>query len=158
MNATFLHGSQHATNWWCTAPSTWLTHELEKNVGYKVLHFINNEDQETLGYKTLRRKDTIASFRKNKTLSDVCGDPCPLCKNAMFFDLSLVLPSNVGVEGATYIVTDDLEVKPLSKFSMMTLLNQIGVNEVGAIEEKRKAVDLGNVVCQSFFAFFMRMT
>ena len=86
------------------------------------------------------------------------GDPCPLCKNAMFFDLSLVLPSNVGVEGATYIVTDDLEVKPLSKFSMMTLLNQISVNEVGAIEEKRKAVYLGNVVCQSFFAFFMRMT
>ena len=86
-------------------------------------------------------------------MSDVCGDPCPLCKNAMFFDLSLVLPSNVGVERTTYIVTDDLEVKPLSKFSMMTLLNQIGVNEVGATEEKRKVVDLGNVVCQVILCF-----
>ena len=37
-------------------------------VGYKVLHFINNEDQETLGYKTLKRKDAVASFRKNKAL------------------------------------------------------------------------------------------
>lgn len=88
-------------------------------------------------------------------MSDVCGDPCPLCKNAMFFDLSLVLPSNVGVEGATYIVTDDLEVKPLSKFSMMTLLNQIGVNEVGAIEEKRKAVDLGNICGMSVILCFL---
>ena len=37
----------------CMAPSTWLTHQLEEDVGYKVLHFINNEDQEALGYKTL---------------------------------------------------------------------------------------------------------
>ena len=46
---------------WCTNPNTWLincadpstqlNHQLEE-VGYKVLHFINNEDQEALGYKT----------------------------------------------------------------------------------------------------------
>ena len=41
---------------------------LKMIVGYKVLHFINNEDQETLGYKTLKRKDAVASFRKNKAL------------------------------------------------------------------------------------------
>ena len=49
----FLHGSQYVTNQWCTAPSMWLTHQLEQDVGGKVLHFINNENQETLGYKTL---------------------------------------------------------------------------------------------------------
>ena len=63
----FLHESQYMTNQRCTAPSTWLTHQLEEDVGCKVLHFINNEDQEALGYKTLRRKDAVASFRENKT-------------------------------------------------------------------------------------------
>ena len=35
-------------------------------VSYKVLHFINNEDQEALGYKTLRRTNAIASHRINE--------------------------------------------------------------------------------------------
>ena len=39
----FLHGSQYVTNQRCTTSSTWLTHQLEENVGCKVLHFINNE-------------------------------------------------------------------------------------------------------------------
>ena len=64
-----MHESQYVTNQRCTAPSTWLTHQLKEDVDCKVLHFINNEDQEALGYKTLRHKDAIASFRDNKTLS-----------------------------------------------------------------------------------------
>ena len=32
------------------------SNNLKKVVGYKFLHFINDEDQEVLGYKTLRRK------------------------------------------------------------------------------------------------------
>ena len=43
-----------------------LNHQLEEDVGYKVLHFINSEDQEALDYKTLRHKDGIASLRENK--------------------------------------------------------------------------------------------
>ena len=68
MYATLLmHGSQYMTNSFarilvCDS----LTNLRKKNVGCKVLHFINNEDQETLGYKTLRRKNAIASFRENK--------------------------------------------------------------------------------------------
>ena len=67
---------------WCTNPSTWLTncadpsmwlnHQLEKIVGCKVLHFINNEDQEALGYKTLRRKDAVTSFKENKASVTFC--------------------------------------------------------------------------------------
>ena len=57
-----LHGPQYVTNQRCTAPSTWLTHQLEEDVGCKVLHFINNEDQETLGYKTLGRKRRSSFF------------------------------------------------------------------------------------------------
>ena len=41
-----LHGSPYLTSQWCMAPSTWLTHQLEEDVGCKVPHFINNEDQE----------------------------------------------------------------------------------------------------------------
>ena len=32
-------------------------------IGYKVLHFINDEDQEALGYKTLWHTNTVASHR-----------------------------------------------------------------------------------------------
>ena len=32
-------------------------------VGYKVLYFINVEDQEELGYKTLRHTNTVVSHR-----------------------------------------------------------------------------------------------
>ena len=31
----FLHRSQYVTNHWCTALSTWLTHQLEEEVGCK---------------------------------------------------------------------------------------------------------------------------
>ena len=69
MNATLLHGSQYMTNQWCTTPNMWQTHQLEEDVGCKVLHFINNEDQEALYYKTLRHKNAVAFLRKDKALS-----------------------------------------------------------------------------------------
>ena len=47
-------------NMWLT-PATWID-----VVGCKVLHFINNEDQEAFGYKTLRRTNAIASHREKK--------------------------------------------------------------------------------------------
>ena len=68
----FLHRSQYVTNQWCTAPSTWLIHQLEEDVGCKILHYINNEDQEAFGYKILRRKDVVASFRENKASVTFC--------------------------------------------------------------------------------------
>ena len=36
----FLHGSQYVSNQWCMAPSMWLTHQLKKDVGCKVLAVI----------------------------------------------------------------------------------------------------------------------
>ena len=39
---------------WCTDPSTWPIHQLEKDVGYKVLQFIQTmKIKKLLGYKTL---------------------------------------------------------------------------------------------------------
>ena len=75
----FLDGSQHVTNQWCTAPNTRLTHQLEEDVGCKVFHFINNEDEEALGYKTLKRKNAVASFKENKASVTFCiRSPCIL--------------------------------------------------------------------------------
>ena len=62
-----LHGSQYVTNSFAWIPvRDSLTNLRRKHVGCKVLHFINNEDQEALGYKTLRSKDAVASFKENK--------------------------------------------------------------------------------------------
>jgi len=41
---------------------------LNDIVGCIVLHFINNEDQEALGYKILWRTNALASHRENKSL------------------------------------------------------------------------------------------
>ena len=80
MNATLLHGFQYMTNSFAQIPvRDSLTNSRKKNVGYKVLHFVNNEDQEALDYKTLRRKDAVASFKENKTSVTFCiCSPCIL--------------------------------------------------------------------------------
>ena len=50
-----MHGFQYVTN----------SQQLEEDVvGCKVLHFINNENQEALGYKTLRCKDAVTSSER----------------------------------------------------------------------------------------------
>ena len=69
MNATLLHRSQYVTNSFARIPVRDSLTNLKKIFGYIVLHFINNEDQEALGYKTLRHKDAVASSRENKALS-----------------------------------------------------------------------------------------
>ena len=44
----------------CTNPNTWLTHQLEKNVGCKVLQFIQTmKIKKLFGYKTLDRKSVV---------------------------------------------------------------------------------------------------
>ena len=53
-----LHESQYMTN----------SSKLNDVVGGKVLYFINNEDQEALGYKTLWHTNVVASHRENKFL------------------------------------------------------------------------------------------
>ena len=41
----------------------------------------------------------------------------------------------------TYMVMDDLEVKPMSTISSITLLNKFNVKHIGALEEQ--VVELG---------------
>ena len=49
----------------CMDPSMWLfPTALNDVIGSKVLHFVNNEDQEVLGYKILWRTNAIAFHRE----------------------------------------------------------------------------------------------
>ena len=75
-----MHGSQYVTKSFTRIPvRDSLTNLRKKNVGCKVLHFIKNEDQEALGYKTLRRKDAVASFLENKaSVTFYICSPCIL--------------------------------------------------------------------------------
>ena len=68
-----MHESQYVTNSFARIlVRDSLINLRKKDVGCKILHFINNEDQEALGYKTLGHKDIVASFRENKASITFC--------------------------------------------------------------------------------------
>ncbi|XP_057781855.1 uncharacterized protein LOC131000104 [Salvia miltiorrhiza] len=83
----------------------------------------------------------------------VSDDPtavCPKCGRKMTAIVAYVAPPAVQVASedggivkgvVTYMVMDDLVVKPMSTISSITLLNKFNVKEVGALEEK--VVNLG---------------
>ncbi|KAL8525355.1 hypothetical protein ACS0TY_014835 [Phlomoides rotata] len=77
---------------------------------------------------------------------------CPKCGIAMNTMVTYVAPPGVAKQAAavgggfvkevvTYMVMDDLVVKPMSTISSITLLSQFNINNVAALEEK--VVDLG---------------
>ncbi|KAI4370626.1 hypothetical protein MLD38_018957 [Melastoma candidum] len=49
-------------------------------------------------------------------------------------------------EGMTYMVMDNLEVKPMSTISSITMLNKLNVKDVGALEEKVIAVSMNEAL------------
>ena len=70
--------SMHSSSMWltnrCIDPSTWLTHQLENDVGCKVFQFIHMMKMKKLfGYKTLRRTNTAVSSRERWTRAYVSG-------------------------------------------------------------------------------------
>lgn len=70
--SSILSFDAQISNLWltlCMDPSIWLTLVTWMIViGCKVLHFINNEDQEVLGYKILWHTNPVASHKENKAL------------------------------------------------------------------------------------------
>ncbi|TXG49690.1 hypothetical protein EZV62_025565 [Acer yangbiense] len=82
-------------------------------------------------------------------LADVPNFCCTLCGHCMTKELTLLnssAPANTGtktvveegfVKGVvTYMVMDNLVVKPMSTISSITLLNEFSVKDVGSLEEK----------------------
>lgn len=51
----------------------------------------------------------------------------------------------------TYMVMDDLEVKPMSIISGITMLNEFSVKELGGVEEKVVYQGMNEVWLQSSF-------
>ncbi|KAG6436139.1 hypothetical protein SASPL_101023 [Salvia splendens] len=89
----------------------------------------------------------------NSSYKHVSDDPratCPSCSRVMNISVAYVDPPATEVaskEGGlvkgvvTYMVMDDLKIKPMSTISSITMLNKFNVKEVGSLEEK--VVDLG---------------
>ena len=60
-----MHGSQYVTNQSMHESKYVTNHQLEKDVGYKVLQFINTiKITKLLSYKTLRYTNAAASSRE----------------------------------------------------------------------------------------------
>ena len=57
-----MHGSHYMTNQLMHGSKYMIDHQLEKDVGYKVLQFINTmKITKILGYKTLQRTNVATS-------------------------------------------------------------------------------------------------
>ncbi|XP_062109855.1 uncharacterized protein LOC133821721 [Humulus lupulus] len=90
--------------------------------------------------------------QNNKYVSDDPKAICPDCQNMMNKVLTYV-PLKTSSSGAellggfvkgvvTYMIMDDLEVKPMSTISCIALLNTFKITEVGALEEKTVSVGI----------------
>ena len=59
-----MHESQYVTNQYARIPVHNKLQQLEEVVGYKVLQFINNDDQEAPWSQNPWRKDAVASTER----------------------------------------------------------------------------------------------
>ncbi|XP_024988591.1 uncharacterized protein LOC112523288 [Cynara cardunculus var. scolymus] len=97
----------------------------------------------------------VRKFYKCYQHSYVADDPavvCPECKAVMDTQLSYVADGGAAkltaegggfVKGVvTYMVMDDLVVKPMSTISSITTLNEFKVKDIGGLEEKVVYVDM----------------
>ncbi|CAN1269387.1 hypothetical protein LINPERPRIM_LOCUS13566 [Linum perenne] len=73
---------------------------------------------------------------------------CPQCSNRTTAVVPYVAPpagkksdQKGGLGVVTYMVMDDLEVKPMSTISSLTLLSKFNIQQVGALEER--VIELG---------------
>ena len=90
---------------------------------------------------------------------------CPDCGGLLSKELTYVatldaeVGSSGGLEGGfvkglvTYMIMDDLEVKPMSTISSITMLNKFNVKEVGALEEKTVSVGINKALFICFLLF-----
>ncbi|CAL9025459.1 unnamed protein product [Prunus brigantina] len=98
----------------------------------------------------------MCSYCNPSHISDVCGTRCPnhyssICTRVTYVSpqasSSSTMVATSGSEGGyvkgvvTYMVMDNLEVKPMSTISSIAVLNQFNVKDVGALQ--KKVVHLG---------------
>lgn len=93
--------------------------------------------------------------RNHSYVTDNPNTVCPQCNNHMNSEMTYVDgkgAARVVAEGGgfvkgvvTYMVMDDLVVKPMSTISSITMLNKFNVKEVGTLEEKVVSVEMKEV-------------
>ncbi|KAL2485652.1 Protein of unknown function (DUF674) [Abeliophyllum distichum] len=81
---------------------------------------------------------------------------CPSCRHLMNKNITYVAPPHVNqksnedggfVKGViTYMVMDDLKVKPVSTISSITLLSEFNIKEIGALQEKEIKVGMNEAL------------
>ncbi|GMN57311.1 hypothetical protein TIFTF001_026427 [Ficus carica] len=96
----------------------------------------------------------ICSYCSNRYWSDDPRAICPSCDRKISVELTYVEPPAAVVGGSssdqggfvkgvvTYMIMDDLDVKPMSTISSITMLNKFNVKEVGVLEEKTVSVGI----------------
>ncbi|CAI9273522.1 unnamed protein product [Lactuca saligna] len=97
----------------------------------------------------------------NTCVTDNPTAVCPSCNSKMSTEVAYVKGSN-SVTGTvetggfvkgvvTYMVMDDLEVKPMSTISSLTMLNKFNVKEVGGLEEKVVSLEMkkASMLCKN---------
>ena len=79
----WIYGSQYMINQSMHRSKYMTNHQLEKDIGCKVIQFINTmKTTKLLGYKTLRRTKTVASSRERWTRENL--SPVTICLNKTF--------------------------------------------------------------------------
>ncbi|KAG6644058.1 hypothetical protein CIPAW_08G029300 [Carya illinoinensis] len=99
----------------------------------------------TLKKKFYKCRNSSCSIRDYR-LSSTHGGYCYACKSSSMDDevtFEELLSGNKSSgnlnllkEGVTYMVTDDLEMEPISADNFITLLNEYDITDVGALEKK----------------------
>ncbi|KAK9913409.1 hypothetical protein M0R45_037227 [Rubus argutus] len=91
--------------------------------------------------------ESSGSYAHNYVTEDHTEE-CPSCQRTMPSQVTYLgqpkttgTASGAGAAGyvkgvVTYMIMDDLEVKPMSTISSITLLNRFNVKDVGALEER----------------------
>ncbi|KAB1217965.1 hypothetical protein CJ030_MR3G014625 [Morella rubra] len=98
------------------------------------------------------RKLYMCSNYHHRNVADDPNSLCPNCNCRMDYEASYIAPTKAEkkssdeggyVKGVvTYMVMDDLAVRPMSTISSITLLNKFNVKEVGSLEEREVNVDM----------------
>ena len=112
--------------------STWLT---------QVPFLLTNESQIPISSE---KKYYICGCRRY--ISNDTSTICPSCRQYMNSEVNYIAPPAVNTSSSdeggfvkgvvTYMVMDDLEVKPMSTISCITLITKFNVSDMGALEEK----------------------
>lgn len=119
-----------------------------KNAFYMCSHNCsNNTPYPNFGGSSSYGASSVAAS-SHRYVTENPKELCPQCNNSMSSQATYVGPlkttgatPGAGAAGyvkgvVTYMIMDDLEVKPMSTISSITMLNRFNVKDVGALEEK----------------------